>query len=247
MIRSTLSLSFVLLAAPALAGNPDQVNEGPLSGGTSIGVIGSSFSQSAAQTITVGIGGRLDHVHMYVYAGGALSNPLVLEIHSVSGGLPADEVLATRSMTVDPIGLQWVIFDFSVIPVTVTQGQQLALVLRSNQDLSRGGEYDAEGSHDVYAGGASFVRNSGGPWTLINDYDLMFRTYVFPTTGTCCDADYDGDGDPGTDFDIEAFFACLAGSCCGTCPPDADFNCDGDVGTDGDIASFFRVLAGGAC
>jgi hypothetical protein len=64
---------------------------------------------------------------------------------------------------------------------------------------------------------------------------------------TCCINDYNGDGDTGTDADIEAFFACIAGDCCATCPPDADFNCDGDVGTDADIESFFRVLAGSAC
>ncbi len=62
-----------------------------------------------------------------------------------------------------------------------------------------------------------------------------------------CNADYNNDGDVGTDADIEAFFACLAGACCPTCPPNADYNSDGDVGTDQDIEAFFRVLAGGAC
>ncbi len=67
--------------------------------------------------------------------------------------------------------------------------------------------------------------------------------------GPCCgSADFDGDGDIGTDADIEAFFACLAGNCCATCfSGGADFNGDGDVGTDADIEAFFRVLAGGAC
>ncbi len=62
-----------------------------------------------------------------------------------------------------------------------------------------------------------------------------------------CTADFDHDGDAGTDADIEAFFACLTGSCCATCPSTADFNRDGDPGADSDIESFFRVLAGGAC
>jgi hypothetical protein len=62
----------------------------------------------------------------------------------------------------------------------------------------------------------------------------------------CCgSADFDGDGSPGTDADIEAFFACLAGRCCENCPQ--DFDDDGDSGTDADIEAFFRVLAGGAC
>ncbi|HYE63265.1 MAG TPA: zinc-dependent metalloprotease family protein [Phycisphaerales bacterium] len=62
-----------------------------------------------------------------------------------------------------------------------------------------------------------------------------------------CSADYNRDGDTGTDQDIEAFFACLGGHCCATCPQSADFNGDGDIGTDQDIESFFRVLGGGAC
>jgi hypothetical protein len=61
-----------------------------------------------------------------------------------------------------------------------------------------------------------------------------------------CSADFNHDGDIGTDTDIEAFFSCLAGNCCAACGS-ADFNGDGDIGTDADIESFFRVLAGGAC
>jgi hypothetical protein len=61
-----------------------------------------------------------------------------------------------------------------------------------------------------------------------------------------CTPDFNGDGDVGTDADIEAFFECLAGSCCASCGS-PDFNGDGDVGTDADIESFFRVLAGGTC
>jgi carboxypeptidase B len=56
-------------------------------------------------------------------------------------------------------------------------------------------------------------------------------------------SDFNGDGDFGTDADIEAFFACLGGTCCATCPT-SDFNVDGDFGTDQDIEAFFRCLAG---
>ncbi len=56
-------------------------------------------------------------------------------------------------------------------------------------------------------------------------------------------ADFDLDGDTGTDADIEAFFRALAGSGEGN----TDFNMDGDYGTDADIECFFRALAGGDC
>ncbi|HYE62747.1 MAG TPA: hypothetical protein VD997_12195 [Phycisphaerales bacterium] len=67
-------------------------------------------------------------------------------------------------------------------------------------------------------------------------------------TPACGTADFNGDGDSGTDQDIEAFFACLGGNCCGPCfRGGSDFNADGDAGTDQDIEAFFRVLGGGPC
>ena len=74
------------------------------------------------------------------------------------------------------------------------------------------------------------------------------RYTMGPSGPVCGTADFDGDGDTGTDADIESFFACLAGNCCATCySGGADFDADGDTGTDADIESFFRVLAGGPC
>ncbi|HYE63490.1 MAG TPA: hypothetical protein VD997_15985 [Phycisphaerales bacterium] len=65
---------------------------------------------------------------------------------------------------------------------------------------------------------------------------------------TCGPQDFNGDGDSGTDQDIEAFFACLGGNCCPSCwEGGADFNGDGDIGTDQDIEAFFRVLGGSPC
>ena len=64
----------------------------------------------------------------------------------------------------------------------------------------------------------------------------------------CGSADFNCDGDIGTDADIESFFSCLSGVCpAAPCTNGADFNGDGDVGTDADIEAFFRVLAGGIC
>jgi hypothetical protein len=76
--------------------------------------------------------------------------------------------------------------------------------------------------------------------------NLCGSTASSAATLTINSADFNNDGDFGTDADIEAFFACLAGTCCASCGT-ADFNGDGDIGTDADIESFFRVLGGGAC
>jgi Subtilase family len=69
-----------------------------------------------------------------------------------------------------------------------------------------------------------------------------------PDECQCGSADFNCDGDLGTDADIESFFACLAGTCPALpCTGSPDFNHDGDIGTDADIESFFRVLSGGPC
>ncbi len=117
-------------------------------------------------------------------------------------------------------------------------------------NLSEGGSYTGTAA-------ATLVINPAAT-ALAGDYDCIvsndcggetssIATLTVEQTG-CGTADFDGDGDIGTDADIEAFFACLAGNCCATCfSGGADFNGDGDLGTDADIEAFFRVLAGGAC
>jgi hypothetical protein len=82
-------------------------------------------------------------------------------------------------------------------------------------------------------------------------YDCVISTSCGSTTTIAVhvainSADFNGDGALGTDADIEAFFACISGSCCAACGS-ADFNADGALGTDADIESFFRVLGGGPC
>lgn len=58
----------------------------------------------------------------------------------------------------------------------------------------------------------------------------------------CGAADFDEDGDSGTDLDIDAFFDAYDNSAFTGMA--ADFNGDGVVDVD-DVAAFFRVLSGG--
>jgi hypothetical protein len=70
---------------------------------------------------------------------------------------------------------------------------------------------------------------------------------MVPVPGAGCgSADFNGDGDEGTDADIAAFFACISGQCCPTCGG-PDFNGDCDPATDADIVAFFHALGGGSC
>jgi hypothetical protein len=78
--------------------------------------------------------------------------------------------------------------------------------------------------------------------------DQSTGIFVASLSDSTCSADFDQDGDTGTDADIEAFFACIAGSCCPTCQATgADFDNDGDSATDADIEAFFRALGGNPC
>jgi len=119
-----------------------------------------------------------------------------------------------------------------------------------------------KGPDDVINGGnisgATSLSLSINPATVADagDYTLVVTNpacgsitsdvATLTVTTSCGSPDFDGDGDAGTDLDIEAFFACLGGDCCPTCGS-ADFDGDGDSGTDLDIEAFFRVLGGGAC
>jgi probable HAF family extracellular repeat protein len=80
-------------------------------------------------------------------------------------------------------------------------------------------------------------------WGVHNGHTEGWIATIPPPCGS---ADFNADGDAGTDADIEAFFACLAGDCCPTCGS-PDFNGDGQARTDADIEAFFRVLGGGSC
>mgnify|MGYP000381765629 CR=1 FL=1 len=94
---------------------------------------------------------------------------------------------------------------------------------------------------------AAALRLRGYAWgENVGWINLDDATHYVGTLSPCGSPDFDGDGDTGTDLDIEAFFLCLGGNCCPTCGS-PDFDGDGDTGTDLDIEAFFRVLGGGSC
>jgi hypothetical protein len=120
---------------------------------------------------------------------------------------------------------------FTVAPGDVRAVQSIGGINASGGEDGRATSLNNNG---VLVFSLSFTNGTSGVFTV-----------VIPSCGS---ADFNCDGDTGTDSDIEAFFACLAGNCpASPCMNSADFNADGDVGTDADIEAFFRVLAGGSC
>jgi hypothetical protein len=132
-----------------------------------------------------------------------------------------------------------------VFAATLNGGQDVFYARIGPRDCNRNGIDDAA---DIAAGAADCNANGIPDSCEVAANADLDRNHngVLDACEGACSADFNGDGDAGTDADIEAFFACLAGHCCPRCGS-ADFNGDGDVGTDADIESFFRVLGGGAC
>jgi hypothetical protein len=115
--------------------------------------------------------------------------------------------------------------------------------MNANGNTSEGAPFDLDGNARRFD--VPFAANTGLGFGALIDVGAYESQLTTPPCGT---SDYNGDGDFGTDADIEAFFACLGGNCCQTCFPNgSDFNADGDYGTDADIEAFFRVLGGGNC
>jgi hypothetical protein len=146
----------------------------------------------------------------------------------------------------DPLG------DFTAT-ISFQYGSPLQLIVQCSANAGASNSFTSLGHATVTDfhfdwRGISNVTANGSP---ISNFTIVSQTgtqYGGPLPPPCGSADFNCDGDVGTDADIESFFACLSG----TCPPppctsNADFNGDGDVGTDADIEAFFRVLGGGTC
>lgn len=146
----------------------------------------------------------------------------------------------------DPMG------DFTVT-INFTYGTAMQLDVECQGQAGASNSFTSMGHAEVtnfrfYWGGISNVTANGSPITNYHVGSQTGTDYGGALPPPCQSADFNCDGDIGTDADIEAFFACIAGNCPPPpCTSTADFNGDGDIGTDADIESFFRVLAGGTC
>ncbi|HYE62806.1 MAG TPA: hypothetical protein VD997_12490 [Phycisphaerales bacterium] len=152
-------------------------------------------------------------------------------------------------------GTYWI--EFSFVTPALTSGQNMHVPLVSPRSAVEGHNARQYSALDgQQASPRSWFEGREGYVAGVQEgraFELPFvleGSRVAPScSGNLCGPqDFNGDGDSGTDQDIEAFFACLGGNCCCTCfCQGSDFNGDGDFGTDQDIEAFFRVLGGGGC
>lgn len=143
--------------------------------------VGGASDQRLAQTITVGVDGRLIGVMLPI---GCDSGRLVLEIRDVVGGEPGPTVLSRRQIRADRIadvGSAFQLIRVGMGGVPATAGDQLAIVL-DNPTGSCGVFRGPVG--DSYAGGQGFFEALPNPpgWIPFSDtetrLDLPFITVV---------------------------------------------------------------------
>ena len=135
-----------------------------------------------AQTFTVGVTGTLAQVDVKIIPVGAPQD-LVVEVRPTVGGVPVESdtaVLASVRLPASGIPTSYGFLSVDVRPfaVPVTEGEVLAIVLRSD---GFSGVYCWGGDvTDAYLAGQRFIRNPGTGWSAAGSVgvDLGFRTFV---------------------------------------------------------------------
>lgn len=155
-------------------------------------------STDKAQTFTVGITGTLVRADVEIMRwppstiGGVPipTGDLLFDIRTTIGGVPIDDdtmTLASMVVSADSIPMTrgWYSFDIKPFDVSVTTGDILAIVLRSESDNMI--DYRWFGGldrfDDTYDFGAHYYRNPSygiTTWTLLSGGDVGFKTFVEP-------------------------------------------------------------------
>jgi hypothetical protein len=150
-----------------------------------------------AQTFTVGLTGRLSQFDVKINRADSTTNPLLVDIRTLSGGAPTEansgsNILFQTSVSSALIsqttpGFQDLFRITIPQPIDVVAGTQLAIVLRTNQDSppgspSRGYRWFGPASSQIttpYTNGSVWTRVSTiGNWQSDSVLDVDFRTFV---------------------------------------------------------------------
>jgi hypothetical protein len=146
---------------------------------------GSPFPQYEAQTFTVGVTGTLDHINLPIFENGTAGN-LFVEIWPTSGGSPAagttSSIVSVQflhgTLPTDQSTTPYTSVDFSSFQLAVTQGEALAIVLRTDTQ----GQYGWQFGAPTYTGGDPYYQDLAGwhAWSSTGSpsFDFAFQTYV---------------------------------------------------------------------
>lgn len=150
---------------------------------------GSSNLVDWAQTFTVGVTGTLTSVEVRVFRTSGVTDPLLFDIRTTTGGAPTEadagaNILSSFSIAAAVVSLGSVlgdgVFVSIAVSVPVTAGDVLAIVLRSDAPGGSFAPYFWDGtSAGSYGGGAAYLRFGAGMFgvsTFLSD--LSFKTFV---------------------------------------------------------------------
>ena len=167
-------------AAPIL----DQSDSGFVTLGQGIGGSpGSSGDPVVAQSFTVGVAGTLASVDVLIrrnIPSSLLGINLVAEMFLVVGGLPGGSALGSVTVAEASVPESFSFFniDFSPFSISISVGDQLAIVLHDDDKADGSTVYGWGGSTlDSYGGGSRFFDIGSG---FTSGGDLYFRTFVTP-------------------------------------------------------------------
>jgi hypothetical protein len=155
-----------------------------------------SDSQEFAQTFRVGVDGMLSRIEVFLTKTNPFNN-VILSVYNTSDGVP-NGVVATASLSPAAVpGLQsFVSFDVSSFQVAVSSHDVLAFALK--KDGFDGGPYIMPFMlNNSYPAGSSYRRTLSdppGPWTIQDNRDYGFKTYVVSEENTTLLGDYNQNG-----------------------------------------------------
>src|SRR5690606_25578250 len=114
----------------------------------------------------------LDQVSIDIQGKGSGAGPLVVEIQTVSGGLPTGTVIGITAYS-GPSGFVDIPLDDAA---SVVAGESYAIVLRASYTATPQGWFFSASS-DQYEDGTLFsINGTGAP--RLESFDLRFRTWV---------------------------------------------------------------------
>ena len=163
-----------VFAAPTL-------DQSHLGGGTLRDAI--QKNHQIAQTFTVGIAGTLDSVDLDLnYESVVPTYDITVEIRTTTSGLPDGPASTLASVQFDTSVLTPTFtlysIDFSPFFIPLSVGDQLAIVLTSEEDAEAAAW---RGADDAYPGGKWYFDSGAGWETEGKDLDGYFQTYVEPS------------------------------------------------------------------
>ncbi len=143
------------------------------------------INHQKAQTFTVGIAGILDSVVLDLnYEEEVPIYDITVEIRTTTSGLPDGPASAVGSVQFDTSVLTATFalysVDFSSLSIPLSMGDQLAIVLTSEDDNGHNASWRGA-NNNPYPGGKEYFDYMAGAGWETKDYDAYFQTYVEPS------------------------------------------------------------------